>query len=144
MTIENKTVKSIMTQKPVCINTNTIMTEIALLFDTKPFHHLPVEDPSGEVVGVLSASDYLQLQDEFTRFNHPRSEMSNKKLFRSLIAADIMTKNPILIEEDTRLKDVIELFMDNKYHCLIVTKNKRCNGIITPFDIMKYVNNYIK
>ncbi|MFC1528897.1 CBS domain-containing protein [Candidatus Latescibacterota bacterium] len=55
----------------------------------------------------------------------------------SRTALDIMSRDIILVEEDTTITDVIELFLEHKISCVpVVNKNKKLIGIVTKTDII--------
>ena len=58
--------------------------------------------------------------------------MSNK-------ARDIMSRNIIVVEEDTSINNLIRIFLENKISCAPVVNNKReLVGIITKTDVLGY------
>lgn len=138
-TILTKSAKDIMTTNMTTSFPDMVMTEISKIFDANTFHHLPVLE-GGICVGVISKSDYFQLQDKFTKKNIGRAEINNKMFFRSLLASEIMTPNPVCVETVDSVKKVVEIFLENRVHSVIVKEGGKCVGIITPFDILKQLN----
>ena len=52
-------------------------------------------------------------------------------------ARDIMTRNIIVVEEDTHINNLIRIFMDNKISCVpVVNDEKKLVGIVTKTDIL--------
>ena len=129
------TVKEVMCAQVICVNENTIMTEVADIFDKNNFHHLPVINSKKKVVGIISKSEYYKLQNSLTLMKTQSSNSKNAKLLGSLLASEVMQK-PITINEDFTLKNAIEIFLENMIGSLIVTRNNECVGILTPHDIL--------
>ena len=52
-------------------------------------------------------------------------------------ARDIMTRNVIVVEEDTSINNLIRIFMDNKISCVpVVNDEKKLVGIVTKTDVL--------
>ncbi len=137
------TVSSIMTKNPISVKPKTIGTEIVDIFENSSFHHLPVINDSAICIGVISKSDYYQLQDKFSRLKIKQCEAENEKFFKAVLASDIMTKDPVVVEEETPIKEIIRLFLKNEYHSVIVNKNGKCIGIVTPYDILRALSEIL-
>lgn len=132
-----KSAREIMTKETVTSFPDMVMTKVSEIFDNNSFHHLPVIDDNGICVGVISKSDYYQLQNHFTKKNIGNAKLSNKMFFRSLLASEVMTPNPKTIDVNDPISKAVEMFLENKYHSLVVTKENKYQGIITPYDILK-------
>jgi CBS domain-containing protein len=126
-----------MTKDPLTIAPDTLMTEIAQIFDEHKYHHLPVVDSMQAFVGMVSKSDYFKLQHHFTILKTGAFEELNEQLFSSLIASDIMQKDLHTIQEEDLLERAIDIFLENRFHSLIVVRNQACVGILTPHDILQ-------
>lgn len=139
----NQSIKALMSQQLVTVQPNTMVTEVAEIFDNNKFHHLPVIDSEEKPVGIISKNDYHKLQHHFTLFQYKEASRSNEKLFETLIAEEIMTKEPICIGSGTTIRECLKMFISNEFHCLIVVEKGKMVGIITPFDFIKFLNeNY--
>ena len=54
-------------------------------------------------------------------------------------ARDIMTRNVIVVEKETPINNLIEIFLDHKISCApVVTKKKKLIGIVTKTDVLGY------
>lgn len=132
-------VSELMTENMVTAAPKMIMTEVAEMFETYLFHHIPVID-HGKCVGVISKSDYHQLQDKFTKINKRVADISNRRLFESLIAREIMSPDVESVDENDTMDKVLEIFLQNRVHSVVVNRGTDCIGIITPYDILQYLN----
>ena len=130
-------VSAIMTREVTYVKTNTSVEEISRLFDTKKFHHLPVVDDEGIAIGMISEGDYFKLMDSMSIFETTSADHENKKMFRSLIAAEIMVPKPFSIHEDGSIESALRVFTENHFRALPVVNDGKIVGILTPIDIMK-------
>jgi CBS domain-containing protein len=137
--ILDKAIKHIMSTELRTVSPNAIGSEIADIFENNNFHHLPVVDADKVPVGIISASDYHQLQHHFTRLKLARSNKENEKIFRSILAKEIMSKDPVCIDEDDTIASALDIFIKNEIRALLVTRSNKLVGIITPIDILKSV-----
>lgn len=129
-----------MTPDPIYVQELTVMDNVSLIFEKKNIHHIPVLDKNHNCVGIISMSDYLQLQDKFSRFNLEDSLRTSKKFMGSLTAREAMTKDPVSVDIDDPISKAIQLFLKNLYHAIIVESDGKMQGIITPYDILKAIS----
>lgn len=140
----NVPVNELMSTEIRFVGPDTLMSEIDRIFKTCSFHHLPVINEEGQPVGMISKSDYHKLQHHFTIFNSSEADENNIRLFESLIAEEVMSPNPIVVDADANIDEALKLFMSNIFHSLIVVKNEKCVGIITPYDFIEYLYELVK
>lgn len=138
------TIEGLITEHPITVKPLTIMTEVGKLFEENSFHHIPVVNDNMECVGIISKSDYYQLQDKFTKWNLNRIEQTNKRFMESLIAKEVMTDNPACLAMNASLQEALKIFLENKFHSLPITKNGEFYGILTTFDLLKYLKEIVK
>jgi acetoin utilization protein AcuB len=137
--ILDKALNTIMSQDLKTVGPNCIGSEIADLFEKNNFHHIPVVDENREALGIISASDYHQLQHHFTRLKITKSLQHNQKIFRSVLAKEIMTREPFCLDENDTIADAVDVFIKNEIHAIIIVRKKKVVGIVTPLDILKSV-----
>lgn len=137
--ILDKKIKTIAHNEIITIGPDTLGTRVAEIFESKLIHHIPVVNENGVAIGIISLGDYRQIQHHFTRFKVGDSQSENEKLLNSLLAKEIMTPDPICLEEDDTLWDAIDIFKENKIHSIIICKDKKVSFILTPIDILKHV-----
>ena len=129
-------VKNLMTRSLTYVKPDTSLGAVAEIFENKDFHHVPVLDNKGEVIGMVSKSDYLKLLDNMSTFNTRMSEVENEKLFRSLLVGDFMSARPTCVHEDASVESAIQVFVENQFRALPVVSDSKLVGIVTPIDIM--------
>ena len=89
----------------------------------KNIHHLPVENPNGELAGLLT---WEQLE-----------ECKNNKTYKNeCTVTDIMMKNVYIVRPDTKILEALHLMKTNNVTCLPVVQEKNLVGIITIKDII--------
>jgi CBS domain-containing protein len=130
-------IENIMTSQVKKVSPDTLMTEIAELFENYKYHHLPVVDSENVFIGMVSKSDYHKLQHHFTILKMGSYKEANEKLFSSLIASDVMQENLYVVQKNDILEVALDLFLENRFHSLVVLDQGKCAGIITPHDILK-------
>ena len=137
-------VKTIMSPDPIYVEENTTMDKVALVFDKRQIHHIPVVNKKEECTGIISKGDYLQILDKFSKFNIPSSNKINGKVLPSLLAKEVMSKEPICIDAEDPIETAIEIFLANVFRALVVKSNGKMVGIITPYDVLKVVKNKLQ
>lgn len=136
--IKSMQVNEVMTSDLVTVSENTLMQEVDVLFRDNNFHHLPVvKENTMELSGIISLVDVSLLKDWGTRLNLEASLKTNEKLFSSLLAGDVMKKQPVCVSPETRIDQCVELFEDNAYHALPVIEDKILVGLITTYDLIR-------
>ncbi len=133
-----------MTKELVTVEPTSEMPEIAKIFETNRFRHIPVVDDGNAIVGILSITDYFHLQDKLARIPSEGITDRNTRFFNSLHASDVMTRNPITLTIEDTLEDAIDIFNGSTFHAIAVVDDGICLGIITPLDILEYCyENYL-
>lgn len=61
------TVKEIMTAPLITVSPDLPIQECARIMSEKRFHHLPVADQTGSIVGMISATDFLVVAEAMGR-----------------------------------------------------------------------------
>ncbi len=132
------TAADLMTHDVVTVSPDDLVERVAELFQKYNIHHLPVINPLGLVVGIVSKADFLKVHHYFSIFATPQSEEMNRKLFRSLLVQEIMSEKIARVEPQTSLKRVVELLLCNQFHALPVVERGALRGILTTYDIINF------
>jgi CBS domain-containing protein len=109
----------------------------------------PVVDEQGQCVGIVSATDFLHLaeRDEFPCRDHGASQHSmdwemdddahDPKLADKAKVRDVMTLDPVMVEERTPIGELAKMMLDAHIHRVIVADaQQRPVGIVTTTDIL--------
>jgi CBS domain-containing protein len=106
---------------------NATVSEIGTRLILRSINGMPIIDDDGKVVGILTIIDILRA-------------IKDKKNIDILKADDIMTKNPVVIEQQTDMMDMIDI-MDKKGIEMIPVvdeeKDGRLIGVVSRKDIIE-------
>lgn len=131
---------NIMTSIVMTVDPKDTLERVHSIFQREDFHHLPVLEPDGRLVGMMSKADYYQLQDSFTIFRKAEdAETQNRRLFRSLLVEEVMAvKLAVLCPTDT-VATALGYFQKNRFRAIpIVSDDQHLLGIVTPLDLLNY------
>ena len=90
---------------------------------------LPVVEPSGHVIGVVSATDVLQAAAE------QGDAKARTTLFEHMMVRDIMTPNPHVIEPDADARQAAQQMLYTEVRRLFVQDKGKLVGVISQTDI---------
>ncbi len=96
---------------------------------------LPVVNPTGHVIGVVSAADVLQASAE------KDDARARATLFERTTVRDIMTPNAHVIEPDADARDAARRMLYGEVKRLFVEDKGRLVGVITQTDIAHAVGS---
>lgn len=139
----NELLGNVMTSSVKTVDPKDTLEQVHAIFKEEDFHHLPAIEADGTLVGLISKTDYYQLQDCFTIFRKAAdAETQNKRLFRSLLVEEVMTvKLAVLHPEDT-VANALGYFQENRFRAIpIVSSDHRLLGIVTPLDLLNFAFN---
>jgi FOG: CBS domain len=131
-----KAVKGIMTKNLILINLNTSFHQVENVFDENKFHHLPVLNEKGTVVGIISRNDFTQLTYQMSK--ETSGSIYTKKAYENLRAEDFMTPNPVTLHPEDEIGMAADLFLENNYHALPIVADDQLEGIVTTHDLLTY------
>lgn len=123
-----------MSNEVVTVHLDETLNVIKKIFEEQSFHHILVVD-SRKLVGVISDRDLLKtLSPNIDTIAATTKELAalNKR------AHQIMSRNLVVLTEDSTVKDAILLFNQNSVSCLpVISSDNRVLGILTWRDIMR-------
>jgi acetoin utilization protein AcuB len=129
-------VSSIMTKDLLIVTPEDNLLKVKHIFDDHNIHHIPVVEYR-DLVGLLSKSDYLLYANSLGRGTDLEVVDDQKLEFTKV--KQLMVNRLGKLEPDDRIEVAIEVFLTNYFHCLPVVEGKELKGLVTPFDILKYV-----
>jgi CBS-domain-containing membrane protein len=92
---------------------------------------LPVVDDRGRLVGVISSTDILALEEE--------AEGDREKVLDRTAVRDVMTPEPLTISPDAEIREGARRLLEADVHRLIVMESGRMVGIFSTTDIIRAV-----
>jgi len=106
---------------------NATISEVGTRLILRSINGIPIIDDDGKVIGILTIIDILRA-------------IKDKKNVDALKANDIMTKNPIVIEQGTDILEIIDI-MDKKGIEMVpvieAENDNRIIGIVSRKDIIE-------
>jgi acetoin utilization protein AcuB len=122
----NEPISSIMSTNLITVSKEDTLETVADIFRARRIHHLPVVE-DGMLVGLVTTFDLFKLGKD-------KSEYSSVKV------ADIMTSKLATLEPNAKVGTACEIFLENLFHALPVAENGKLMGIVTSFDVLKYMH----
>lgn len=139
-----KLASEIMTTDLTTVSPETKITDIFDIFRKYRFHHLPVINWDGKLVGIISNEDVMEKWQEITRKSSGKTW--TVKSWEAALAKDIMTKHPITINKNETIAFAAALILTNSFHAIPITDEEdKLLGIITSHDLIKnaYQDEYV-
>ncbi len=138
--------KDVMTRKVVTAAPDTEVREIARLLTERRISAVPVVDGEGRVLGIVSEGDLVR-RPELGTERHPSwwlrlflaPEDRARDFVRShgLRARDVMTRNPVTVEEDTPLEEIAEILETRHIKRVPVVRDGKLVGIVSRADLLR-------
>ncbi len=132
-------VSEIMTTDLIKVSPEVSLKKIKSLFETNNIHHIPVVIEKNQIVGIISKEDILRIAYILSLTTSGRAYSENR--YRSLKAADIMTKEPLMLDPDDTIGLAADIFYTNHFRALPIVHNGELIGIITTHDLIKFAYN---
>ncbi|MFZ0514015.1 MAG: CBS domain-containing protein [Candidatus Nitrosopolaris sp.] len=115
----------LMTTNVVAARESTTGTEISTRLLIGEFNGVPVIDNNIRVIGIVTAADIL------------RAVRQGKNL-DSLRATDIMTRNPVVVKQDTEIDEIIDAMLQRVIVLVpVVDDDKKLIGVVARLDILR-------
>ena len=130
-------VRLIMTMDLVTVTPEDDLLSVKHIFDQHTFHHLPVVH-FRDLVGLVSKSDLLLYSNAV--LDSERLDIQEDQKLQFTKVKQIMVTRLGKLDPDDRIEIAIEVFLTNYFHCLPVVDGKELLGLVTPFDILRYVS----
>jgi CBS domain-containing protein len=116
---------NIMTSNIVAARAGSTAREIGTKLLIANFNGLPVIDSSIKVIGIVTAVDIL------------RAIREGKNL-DSIRAIDIMTRNPVVINQDTEISEIINIILQKAIILVpVINDEHRLVGVVSRLDILR-------
>ncbi len=121
------TVAAIMTTDVFTVRPGDVVDLASSVMEWKHIRHIPVEDDSGELVGVLTARELL-------RATQPGAAGSGAE--PDAVRALMRTRLPV-VGAETTLHEALSRMLDSDLGCLLVVAGRRLLGIVTERDLLR-------
>ncbi len=128
-------VGAVMTRRPVVAKEDDRLLDAVERMLENGVRHLPVVDPDGRVVGMLSDRDVR------TAVGDPRRALERSQARPAVDAmrvAEVMTRDPIAVDQDAPLQNAIEILVAEKVGALpVVDSREKLVGIVSYLDVLE-------
>ncbi|CAN5308124.1 CBS domain-containing protein [soil metagenome] len=140
--------RQIMTRNVITVLPNTSILAAAELMLRSHVSGLPVLDASGDLVGIVSEGDFLRRSEIGTQrrrsrwlqfFTSPGQLADDFVTERGRKVADVMTRDPITVDEETRLEALVSQMERNGVKRLPVLRDGKLAGIVTRSNLLQAV-----
>ncbi len=129
-------VDAVMTREPVTVAPEDTLGDAAELLLQGGFRHLPVVDPAGRLVGLLSERDVrTKLGADIADFPDATLDALSEAV------SDSMTPDPIAVDLGTPLSEVVETFAAERVGALPVVDGEKLVGIVSYLDVLKWLRD---
>lgn len=141
--------KEIMTVDVITVTLETSVTDLARLLAAHNIGGAPVVDGSGRLIGVVTESDLIDqnkkihiptvvaILDSLIFLERPDKMEKDIRKFAGSTVADIYSKNPLTVDEETPLDELATIMAEKGIHTLPVMRGAQLVGIIGKGDIIK-------
>jgi CBS domain-containing protein len=125
-------ITTLITRDVVTVAPDTPLTEVVALFGEQGISHLPVVDPDGRLVGIVTKTDVVQ---ELGEPSPPKP-----RLRKDALVSELMQRQVLTVTEDTTIARASELMAHYRVHALPVVVHKdRLVGLLTSLDVLGWV-----
>jgi CBS domain-containing protein len=122
----SKLAKEIMTPAPQCCSADTNLNEVANLMVEADCGEIPVTDGSNRLIGVITDRDIVV------------RVVAKGKNPSAVTASQCMTEPVVVVNEDTKLEDVLSVMEENQIRRVpVVDSTGCCCGIISQADVAR-------
>lgn len=115
------------------VRPDDIVDFAASLMEWKHLRHVPVEDDSGRLVGLISHRSLLRMIARAPREGRDQ-----------VIVRDIMKPDPMTVTPDTPTTNAIRLMREHKLGCLPVVKEGHLVGLVTERDLIEVAGRLLE
>ena len=130
-------ISDIMVTDLIVTNPNTTLDKVKELFDNNKFHHIPVVE-NDILLGIISKIDLYRVANSIDLFHSKSNTELNDRLFKSLLAEEIMTTDVVTLSPTDKLDHAANLFNTNQFHALPVVKGGKLVGMLTTLDLIRH------
>lgn len=131
-------IRNIMNARVVTVGPDDSLQLVKEIFDNVGFHHLLVVEDR-RLVGIISDRDLLKVVSPY--LGTPSETARDAAVLRRR-AHQIMTRNPVCLDEEASIRQAIALFNGNAVSCLpVVNAGGVPVGIVSWRDILRVLDD---
>lgn len=141
--------RDIMTEEVITISPEASIEDLARLFEKHKISGVPVVEPDGRLVGVITQSDLvkrsrdlelppaLNILDLHLFLETPSGFRRRLEKMLGDTVREVMTPDPITIDPDMPVKEIAALMDRKKVHTLPVVEQGKLVGIVGKMDLIR-------
>ena len=116
----------VMSVDVVAAKDNATVIEVSIRLVLGVFNGMPIIDDNGSVIGIITAIDILRA-------------IRDGKDINTLLVRDLMTQNPSVVNQNTKIEEVIDIMDKKGIEMVPVVEDNdgRIIGVISRSDILK-------
>src|SRR5438094_2285548 len=122
-----RTVGQFMSTDLFTVQPGDLIDFAASVMDWRHIRHVPVEDETGLLVGLVTHRNLLRLISRGIR----------EKAVGTLTVREVMVANPVTVSPSTITLNAIDLMREHRIGCLPVVENGQLVGIVTSYDFLE-------
>lgn len=142
--------EDVMRKDVITIQDNQTIKELAQLLLDHHISGVPVLNPHGKLVGVVSQTDLIRRErEEPQRHETPAYHQDidrwlGKRGFQVeapdfTLVRDVMTPAVLSANVQTPVADLARCMIEKRIHRIVITRNGRLAGIVTSMDLLRLV-----
>lgn len=137
-------VKHIMTTDLITADPDETIDAVRHKLLANHIQHIPVVEGK-KILGIISKGDIHRMEHHFTLFHSEKALESNRQIFSTILAAEIMTKSLVKLKDTDSATIAVDLFRENMFHALpVVNEKDQLVGMISPLDLLRYAFDEVK
>ena len=137
-------VKHIMTTDLITADPDEVLDSIKHKLISNHIQHIPVVEDR-KILGIISKGDIHRMEHHFTLFQSEKALESNRQIFSTILASEIMTKTLVKLKDTDPASIAVDLFRENLFHALpVIDAKDNLVGMITPLDLLRYAFDEVK
>ena len=122
-----RTIGQFMSTDLFTVQPDDLIDLAASVMDWRHIRHVPVEDETGRLAGLVTHRSLLRLISQGIR----------EKAVGTLTVREVMVANPVTVSPSTITLDAIDLMREHRIGCLPVVENDQLVGIVTSYDFLE-------
>jgi CBS domain-containing protein len=153
LSLQATVAEELMTANPVSIREDATVREAVATLIEKVIHAAPVINDKGRAVGVISVTDILIHNREYSRYLKPEdasiesdfTRMGNRwpnefeiEITDPALVKDLMTPAIFTVELDTSVEEVVKRMLHLRvHHLFVIDPQGTVVGVISPLDVLR-------
>jgi acetoin utilization protein AcuB len=126
-------VEEVMSRSVITITPEQTLRDAVEMLRSKHIRHLPVVE-GDRLIGIVTDRDVKRATPSLLS-GVERDEYD--RVLDTTKVAQVMTRDPMTVSPETRLRDAVKIFLDRKMGALPVVANGLLVGIITQIDMLR-------